>query len=1580
MGSGVHLKKWKPKVMIYSVSMSVIALAHCNVKSKISTTTRGGKSAAVATPNPSPRAVSLRTLEIASSTTTPYVGQTINLTAKGTFTDNSTTDLTNNVTWSSSSKSIQISSNTGIATAISEGTATITAAYKDVSGILQLSSGIGDLKRIIVLPGSGVNRVGVAQQFAALGIYASGAIADITPTVTWSSSSTSVATVDSNLNYGLAPLLSPGTATISASLGGITASRALTVDTPTLTSLAIKPASLLIAVGYKTMISVTGTYSDGRQLDLTSAASWSSGNTGVASVSDVVGAKGLITSVAAGSATITASILGISTNSIVKATNATLSSLTVKPSTLTLGEGTTAKLQVDGTFSDASKIDLSVSANWDSSSTAVTVNNVGIGKGLVTASRNGTATVTASQNSISGTAGVTVSAAALQSISVTPSLPSITPSGQVQFKATGTFSDASTQDITSVVTWSSSDTTVAAIASSDSPNPGLAAGLASGSTTIKASFDGISGSRSLTVSSGAAASLSSIVVTPSSSTLSVGVQTQFGASGLYTDGTVADLTATAIWTTNDGTILQNDGTGLFTALTGGSTTVKATSGSVSGTAVVTSTALQAAPPTPTGLSGTPISGSQLNFSWSSGGGTTASYRYSYASGAVAPAACTTAPSATTSQTSVSLTGLSASTQYTFIVCALNTNTTPSSSAATAGVTVSTTQALPPNVTGLTATNDTATQVTLNWTSGGGTTASYKIAYQSGASAPADCASGTTTTSGINSKSITGLTGGTQYAFRVCALNSNPTPDMSSGTTVSSIPAATPPDVTGLTASNDTATQVTLSWTSGGGSTASYKIAYQSGASAPANCSSGTTTTSGTNSKSVTGLTGGTQYSFRVCALNSNVTPEVSAGATVSSTPAATPPDVTGLSATANSQVQITLSWTSGGGSTSSYKIAYQSGASAPADCVSGTTTTSGTTSKAVTGLSAGTQYAFRVCALNSNVTPESSSGVTATGTSFPGSFTISSATNGNTQSVVTWPASTGAASYTLKYGTSTGSYGTTVSTTATSPATVTGLTNGTTYYFMVTAVNAGGSTNATSEITATPTAGSTTFATYNSGSGNFTVPAGVTAVTIEVWGGGGGGGGGDGGAGQKNGAGGGGGGGYTIKNNLTVTPGQTIAYVVGAGGGGGSNGGINGPAGATSSVSGTYIANGGLGGAAGANTNIVAGGAGGTASGGDTNTTGTAGSSNDTFNDGGAGGAGAHGGAGGAMNAGGGDGNVGSAPGGGGCGGGKNSLGAAGGAGRVKFSWAAAPGAFTIASATNGNTQSIVTWGTSSGATSYTLKYGTSTGSYGTTVSTNATSPATVTGLTNGTTYYFMVIANNTGGATNATAEATATPTSGLTTQTFTTPGSNTFLVPAGVTTLIVEAWGGGGGTRWGYSGGGGGGAYSKVTLSVTQGDVISYTVAAGGTGQATNGGAANTAGGDSSAVFNSSTVVLAKGGAAPTDQNGAAGGQASSGTGDVKYSGGTGGTSAGPYGGSGASSAGTGSNGTNGSSSHTNADNTTPGAVAPAGGGNGGIGDYYDDGFNSPGASPGGGGGGSPNYGYASGQAGGNGKMAFSY
>jgi hypothetical protein len=84
--------------------------------------------------------------------------------------------------------------------------------------------------------------------------------------------------------------------------------------------------------------------------------------------------------------------------------------------------------------------------------------------------------------------------AALSSIAVTPANPTVPAGTTQQFTATGTYSDGSTQTLTSQVTWSSSNTAVASINAS-----GLATAVAGGTSTIKATQGSVSGTTVLTV-------------------------------------------------------------------------------------------------------------------------------------------------------------------------------------------------------------------------------------------------------------------------------------------------------------------------------------------------------------------------------------------------------------------------------------------------------------------------------------------------------------------------------------------------------------------------------------------------------------------------------------------------------------------------------------------------------------------------------------------------------------------------------------------------------------------------------------------------------------------------------------------------------------------------------------------------------------------------------------------------------------------------------------------------------------------------------------------------------------------------
>src|SRR5262249_42766286 len=143
----------------------------------------------------------------------------------------------------------------------------------------------------------------------AIGTYSDGSTADITTVVTWSSSSTGVATISNTGNSpGLASAVAAGTTTIGAldTNSGVTSSTTLTVSNATLVSITRTPANPSVVKGLTLQMKATATYNDSSTKDVTAEVTWSTGNVAIASVSNVVTTRGVVTGIAAGSTSVTA--------------------------------------------------------------------------------------------------------------------------------------------------------------------------------------------------------------------------------------------------------------------------------------------------------------------------------------------------------------------------------------------------------------------------------------------------------------------------------------------------------------------------------------------------------------------------------------------------------------------------------------------------------------------------------------------------------------------------------------------------------------------------------------------------------------------------------------------------------------------------------------------------------------------------------------------------------------------------------------------------------------------------------------------------------------------------------------------------------------------------------------------------------------------------------------------------------------------------------------------------------------------------------------------------------------------------
>jgi len=262
------------------------------------------------------------------------------------------------------------------------------------------------------------------------------------------------------------------------------------------------------------------------------------------------------------------------------------------------------------------------------------------------------------------------------------------------------------------------------------------------------------------------------------------------------------------------------------------------------------------------------------------------------------------------------------------------------------------------------------QAQLGWTApsntGGATISDYLIEYSSDGgsvwSTFSHAASGATTAT------VTGLTNGTSYLFRVSAINSVGTGTAS--TTASATPTVTtfvPAAPTGLSASAGD-TQVQLGWTvpfsDGGAAISDYLIEFSSdGGSVWSTFSHAPSTT---ESATVTGLINGTSYLFRVSAINSVGTG--TASTTASATPATVPDAPTGLVAGPGNG-QVSLSWAApaidGGSPVSGYSVAMSTDGGAT---FLQSANIGNSTSHTWTGLTNGSTYVFEVAATNSSGT------------------------------------------------------------------------------------------------------------------------------------------------------------------------------------------------------------------------------------------------------------------------------------------------------------------------------------------------------------------------------------------------------------------------------------------------------------------------------------------------------------------------------------------------------------------------------------------------------------------------------------
>jgi hypothetical protein len=428
-------------------------------------------------------AAMLASVAVGASHPSLPLGGTEQLSAIGTYTDGNTKDFTASATWTSSSPGVLAVSSTGAVTTKSVGAAVVSAAVSGFTSSANLIVSSASLVSIAVSAGHPSLPLGNTEQVSATGTYTDGSTKDLSASAAWSSSSPGVLAVSST---GAVTTKSVGAAVVSAAVSGITGSANLTVSSASLVSIAVSAGHPSLPLGNTEQLSATGTYTDGSTKDLTASATWTSSSPVLA-----VSSTGTVTTKSVGAAVVSAAVSSITGKASLTVSAAALSGISISAASATVPLGDTLQLNAMGHFTDGSTQDVTGSVNWSSSSRGVlTV----AASGLATAIAVGTVSVAASSSTITGVVSLAVSGPVLSTLSLAPAGPTLPLGSTLQLTVTGAYSDGSTQDVTSQVSWNIDIATIASITAG-----GLVSGLQVGSTAIEASLNGVQTSDILTV-------------------------------------------------------------------------------------------------------------------------------------------------------------------------------------------------------------------------------------------------------------------------------------------------------------------------------------------------------------------------------------------------------------------------------------------------------------------------------------------------------------------------------------------------------------------------------------------------------------------------------------------------------------------------------------------------------------------------------------------------------------------------------------------------------------------------------------------------------------------------------------------------------------------------------------------------------------------------------------------------------------------------------------------------------------------------------------------------------------------------
>ena len=443
----------------------------------------------------------------------------------------------------------------------------------DTKHIDDPSTSAASLDGLAVIPGRVSLARGTTVAFHLQGIFSDGITQDLTRTADWSCANPAIAQVRGSQGglVGLVTGVSAGETDVHALYARRQVKGHVVVRDTTVTRLEVSPSTASLNVDTAVSLTVLAHLADGTVQDVTNDANWATNAPTVARVLSQPPNAGLVIGIKGGDAQITASFGGQSAISAVRVTGAALSSLVITPSLAKVSRGLTQQLTALGTYADGSTADLTSRVSWATSDgTVASVTSGGAASGLARGLAVGTVTVTARYGDQSASSTLEVTAAQVVSLGVSATRAAVVPGDTLQFTATASFTDATTQDVTGQALWRSGNSAVARMVG------GTATGVSVGATSVSASFGGLSASAPITVVQGVPNQMS---VSSPRWWVGVGETLPLLSSILLSSGAVQLLTDASTWSASDTAIATvSTPQGVLTGVSPGRVSVTATNG------------------------------------------------------------------------------------------------------------------------------------------------------------------------------------------------------------------------------------------------------------------------------------------------------------------------------------------------------------------------------------------------------------------------------------------------------------------------------------------------------------------------------------------------------------------------------------------------------------------------------------------------------------------------------------------------------------------------------------------------------------------------------------------------------------------------------------------------------------------------------------------------------------------------------------------------------------------------------------------------------------------------------------------